>query len=139
MAPRMGTVRDAVIGFLRQAGLTTIPIAMEDIGWDSMSKRFVDEQLGFMRTVFKLYPWEWLATDDFGGHVIDSADLGSGAGGTCWIEPPWRMLLSNKALLAVLWELNPGHPNLLPARLDGPATWPAMSPNRCWAARGRAC
>ncbi len=30
------------------------------------------------------------------------------------------MLLSNKALLAVLWELYPGHPNLLPAYLDGP-------------------
>jgi len=30
------------------------------------------------------------------------------------------MLLSNKALLAVLWELYPGHPNLLPAHLDGP-------------------
>jgi glutathionylspermidine synthase len=30
------------------------------------------------------------------------------------------MLLSNKALLAVLWELYPDHPNLLPAYLDGP-------------------
>ncbi len=30
------------------------------------------------------------------------------------------MLLSNKALLAILWELYPGHPNLLPAHLDGP-------------------
>ena len=28
------------------------------------------------------------------------------------------MLLSNKALLAVLWELYPGHPNLLPAYYD---------------------
>jgi glutathionylspermidine synthase len=30
------------------------------------------------------------------------------------------MLLSNKALLAILWELHPGRPNLLPAYLDGP-------------------
>lgn len=30
------------------------------------------------------------------------------------------MLLSNKAVLAVLWELYPDHPNLLPAYLDGP-------------------
>ena len=27
---------------------------------------------------------------------------------------------SNKALLAILWELNPGHELLLPAYLDGP-------------------
>ncbi len=30
------------------------------------------------------------------------------------------MLWSNKALLTVLWELFPDHPNLLEAHLDGP-------------------
>jgi glutathionylspermidine synthase len=30
------------------------------------------------------------------------------------------MLWSNKALLAILWELFPGHPNLVPAFIDGP-------------------
>jgi len=30
------------------------------------------------------------------------------------------MMWSNKALLAILWELNPGHELLLPAYLDGP-------------------
>ena len=30
------------------------------------------------------------------------------------------MMWSNKALLAVLWEMNPGHELLLPAYLDGP-------------------
>ena len=34
------------------------------------------------------------------------------------IEPAWKMLLSNKGLLPILWELNPGHPNLLPAAFD---------------------
>jgi glutathionylspermidine synthase len=37
-----------------------------------------------------------------------------------WIEPLWKTLLSNKAILAVLWEMYPGHPNLLPAYLDQP-------------------
>ena len=36
-----------------------------------------------------------------------------------WIEPIWKMLLSNKALLAVMFELEPDHPNLLPTYLDG--------------------
>ena len=30
------------------------------------------------------------------------------------IEPAWKVLMSSKALLPVVWELNPGHPNLLP-------------------------
>ncbi|WP_043268797.1 glutathionylspermidine synthase family protein, partial [Streptomyces sp. CT34] len=103
-----------------QAGLTTEAIAMEEIGWDRLSGRFVDRRLRFIRACFKLYPWEWLATDAFGSHVLDTLDNGGTTGSTLWIEPAWKMLLSNKALLAILWELFPGHPNLLPAYLDGP-------------------
>ncbi|WP_166026738.1 glutathionylspermidine synthase family protein [Streptomyces chilikensis] len=103
-----------------QAGLTTEWISMEDIGWDRMSRRFVDKKLRFIRSCFKLYPWEWLTTDRFGPQVMRTLDLGGGTGSTLWIEPMWKMLLSNKALLAVLWELYPGHPNLLPAYVDGP-------------------
>ncbi|AGS71353.1 glutathionylspermidine synthase family protein [Streptomyces collinus] len=103
-----------------QAGLATDWISMEEIGWDTLSGRFVDNGLRFIRSVFKLYPWEWLTTDLFAGHVLDTLDNGGGTGSTLWIEPAWKMLLSNKALLAILWELYPGHPNLLPAYLDGP-------------------
>ncbi|GCD43515.1 glutathionylspermidine synthase family protein [Streptomyces paromomycinus] len=104
----------------QQAGLETVAIPVEEIGWDRLSGRFVDQRLRFIRSCFKLYPWEWLATDEFGPHVLDTLDNGGGTGTTLWIEPAWKMLLSNKALLAVLWELYPGHPNLLPAYLDGP-------------------
>ncbi|MFF5401565.1 glutathionylspermidine synthase family protein [Streptomyces misionensis] len=104
----------------QQAGLETDWLAMEEIGWDTLSGRFVDNRLRFIRSIFKLYPWEWLTTDAFGGHVLDTLDNGGGSGSTLWIEPAWKMLLSNKALLAVLWELYPGHPHLLPAHLDGP-------------------
>ncbi|GAA4783605.1 glutathionylspermidine synthase family protein [Streptomyces sanyensis] len=103
-----------------QAGLETVALSVERIGWDHISGRFVDEHLRFIRCCFKLYPWEWLVTDRFGPHVVETLDNGGGTGSTCWIEPAWKMLLSNKALLAILWELYPGHPNLLPAYLDGP-------------------
>ncbi|PZG80271.1 glutathionylspermidine synthase [Streptomyces sp. NTH33] len=103
-----------------QAGLDTDWISMEEIGWDPLSERFVDNGLRFIRSIFKLYPWEWLTTDRFADHVLDTLDNGGGTGSTLWIEPAWKMLLSNKALLAVLWELYPDHPNLLPAHLDGP-------------------
>jgi len=35
-----------------------------------------------------------------------------------WIEPVWKMLWSNKALLPILWQLYPDHPNLLPAYFE---------------------
>ncbi|MEV5501604.1 glutathionylspermidine synthase family protein [Nonomuraea fuscirosea] len=94
-----------------QAGLPTMAIAMEDIGWDSLNRRFADLGGQMIRSVFKLYPWEWMLDDDFGRHAVRHST---------WIEPLWKTLLSNKALLAILWERNPGHPNLLPAYLDGP-------------------
>ncbi|MEU8249973.1 glutathionylspermidine synthase family protein [Nonomuraea sp. NPDC048916] len=94
-----------------QAGLATAAIAMEDIGWDELNRRFVDLEGRMIRSAFKLYPWEWMLADAFGRHAVRHAT---------WIEPLWKALLSNKALLAILWELFPGHPNLLPAYLDGP-------------------
>ncbi|MFF3751107.1 glutathionylspermidine synthase family protein [Streptomyces sp. NPDC002018] len=103
-----------------QAGLATEALSVEEIGWDRLAGRFVDDRLRFIRSCFKLYPWEWLTTDRFGPYVRDTLDNGGGTGTTCWIEPAWKMLLSNKALLAILWELHPGHPHLLPAYLDGP-------------------
>ncbi len=53
-----------------------------------------DRPLG---AVFKLYPWEWMVREEFGKHLS--------AAPTVWIEPAWKMLLSNKGMLPVLWKL----------------------------------
>jgi glutathionylspermidine synthase len=98
----------------QQAGLETVALGMAEIGWDEKKHRFVDGQGRAMETIFKLYPWEALVSDRFGGYALDTMDT------VQWIEPIWKMLWSNKALLAVLWELYPGHQLLLPAYLDGP-------------------
>ena len=90
-----------------QAGLSPRFIDIAHIGWDAVGKRFVDEQNNDIAAMFKLYPWEWMVREAFGGNVL-STD-------TCFIEPAWKMLLSNKAILPVLWEMFPDHPNLLPA------------------------
>ncbi len=90
-----------------QAGVATAAVHIEDLGWDASRRRFIDLELRPVTHCFKLYPWEWLWAEEFGAHLAhDSVQ---------WIEPPWKMLLSNKGLLPVLWELFPGHPNLLPA------------------------
>ena len=94
-----------------QAGLRTTFIRMADVGWDG--GRFVDLAGEPILTCFKLYPWEWMAREAFGPHLA-SAD-------TAWIEPAWKAIVSNKAFLAVLHELHPGHPNLLRTTLDEPA------------------
>jgi glutathionylspermidine synthase len=91
-----------------QADLQPIPIAIGDIGWDG--KRFVDLDGRNIGTLFKLYPWEWLVREEFGPHLL--------GGAVRVIEPAWKMLLSNKAILPVMWEMFPGHPNLLEASFE---------------------
>jgi glutathionylspermidine synthase len=93
-----------------QAGLDPVPIAVEQIGVDGRG-RFTDLQDRVIRALFKLYPWEWMARDAFGIHTL--------ARPCQFIEPVWKMLLSNKGLCAELWRLNPGHPNLLPSYYEG--------------------
>jgi glutathionylspermidine synthase len=98
----------------QQAGLRTDALSMAEIGWEGNKQRFVDSEGRAMETIFKLYPWETLVSDRFGGYALQTM------GTVQWIEPIWKMLWSNKALLAVLWEMYPGHQLLLPAYLDGP-------------------
>jgi glutathionylspermidine synthase len=90
----------------RQAGLDTRFLHMEDIGIDGEG-RFTDLDDRLITTLFKLYPWEWIMAEDFGRYVP--------ASGARLIEPAWKAILSNKGLLALLWEMFEGHPNLLPA------------------------
>ncbi|GHF59067.1 glutathionylspermidine synthase [Amycolatopsis bartoniae] len=97
-----------------EGGLDTVGLAIEEIGWDPVLKRFVDLEEAPMNTVVKLYPWEWVVDEEFGRYAVESLPR------TLWVEPLWKMLLSNKTLLAVLWENYPGHPNLLPAFADDP-------------------
>jgi glutathionylspermidine synthase len=102
-----GTV-DYLRDTAQQAQLTPLPIDIADIGWDG--RAFVDLDNRPMRALFKLYPWEWMLREAFGENLL--------ARTLSLIEPPWKMLLSNKAILPVLWELFPGHPNLLPASFE---------------------
>lgn len=96
-------LRDTAI----QAGLKTQYIEIDAIGWNARQQAFVDERERPMATIFKLYPWEWMVREKFGRYLLQNSAR--------WLEAPWKMLLSNKALLVVLWELFPNHPLLLPA------------------------
>ncbi len=93
-----------------QAGVVTRHVAVEEIGWDAASGTFVDTDDVGISVLTKLYPWEWLIADPFGAQLHDARIR--------VIEPAWKLLLSNKGILPILWELFPNHPNLLPAYFE---------------------
>ncbi len=107
-----GTVR-----YLRdcaeQAGIDTYEIAIEQIGL-SREGYFTDSDDRVIRTLFKLYPLEWMFTEQYGPNLAGSQ--------VQLIEPAWKAVLSNKGVLPLLWERHEGHPNLLPAFFDDAPT-----------------
>jgi glutathionylspermidine synthase len=99
-------LRDVAI----QAGFDTAHINVEDIGWDPARRVFTDLDEQPIQNCFKLYPWEWMQREEFGPHLLEN---------TCrWWEPPWKAVLSNKAILPILWELFPDSPHLLESRFE---------------------
>ena len=67
-----------------------------------------------MNAIFKLYPWDWLLSEDFGKNILRTDSM--------WIEPTWKLIPSSKGILPILWQLFPNHPNLLPASFENTYT-----------------
>ena len=95
-----------------QAGLQTVQLNIEDVGYNAKLDEFGDLADSEIRTCFKLYPWEWMENEKFGSHLLSTYKR------TQWIEPAWKQVLSNKAILPILWQLFPQHPNLLRTTLS---------------------
>lgn len=103
-------MRDCAI----QGGIDTRFIFTDEIGWDSARNVFADMEGTAIKNIFKLYPWEMMMTEEFGRNIsIDKNNA-------LWIEPAWKMLLSSKAILPILWSLFPKHPLLLESSTDKP-------------------
>lgn len=88
----------------KEAGYKTTLINCEDIG---VQKNFfgtqsylVDLDNKDIKVLYKLYPWEQMLDDT--NPVLRDAILKNKK--TQFIEPVWKMTMSNKALLGLMWE-----------------------------------
>lgn len=97
---------EAMAWAAREAGMGAHYTDLEQIAL-STDGQFLDNESRVMGILFKLYPWEDLLRDEFASRIAPS--------GCRLIEPAWKALLSNKAILPMLWQMFEGHPNLLPA------------------------
>jgi len=99
-----------------QAGLATTTLDMGDIGLGPDG--FYDRSERRIERMFKLYPWEWMFADAFGKTPALRA--------TRFVEPPWKLIVTCKGALALMWERAKGHPNLLACGFEGEAGCPDM-------------
>ncbi len=118
-AEDQGTV-EYLAAAARDAGLDPVLLTLDQIGWregdgpEGGRGRFVDLAERRIERLFKLAPWEWMLSDDFGDRLAGEVL----AGRVRLIEPAWKMLASNKRLLVTLRELNPDSDLLLDATTD---------------------
>ena len=103
-----------------QAGLAVHLMPIEAIGLTD-DGQFVDGEDRPIEALFKLYPWEHMFQDEFAA-FLPRANV-------TLIEPAWKSILSNKGLMPLLWEMAPGHPNLLPAFFQNDADMEALGPD----------
>jgi len=96
-----------------QAGIHTEIIDIEDIGL-AVGGGFTDLENRIIPALFKLYPLEHMFREQFGPYLPDS--------GLQLFEPPWKAILSNKAVLPLLWQRHPNHPNLLESHFENAAS-----------------
>ncbi|HEY0333370.1 MAG TPA: glutathionylspermidine synthase family protein, partial [Stenotrophomonas sp.] len=110
-AVRESVEDQATVRYLRdcahQVGIETAEVAIEDIGL-SADGWFTDADDQVIKTLFKLYPLEFMMAERFGPALRERR--------VQLIEPAWKAVLSNKGILPLLWERHRDHPNLLPAR-----------------------
>ncbi len=108
----------------KEAGLNDYFCYIEDIGL-AVGGELTDLQDQVISHCFKLYPWEFMQREEFGPHALKA--------NTAWIEPIWKTILSNKAVLPMLWKEFEGHPNLLPAFFESDmANMNALSGVKKW-------
>ena len=88
-----------------EAGLTTVVVDLDDL--ESREGGLFTSEGERVSALYKTHPWEW---------AVEEPDMAAMFDGRLHVvEPAWKAVLSNKAILAALWQMYPGHPNLLEA------------------------
>ena len=98
---------DYVRDTAHQAGLATRRIELAHLRLDPARGELLDREGRPITSVFKLCPWQRLAVHPLGAALANVSAV--------WLEPAWKLVLANRGILPILWQLFPDHPNLLAA------------------------
>lgn len=94
----------------QEAGLDTSLIDMRDIVRNNDS--FYLSNGDVINCMFKLYPWEVMLEEEF-GRLIPETEM-------IWIEPIWKMIMSSKMSLVILYEMYGSESGLIPPAFESP-------------------
>ncbi len=99
-----------------QAGIQTTALLMQEIGWNARPGRasWIWKTIPCARFSSCIRGSGCWKTRPFGVNALATYGAGPAGRGPAtpvqWMEPIWKMVLSNKGILAILWEMFPGAP-----------------------------
>ena len=96
-----------ILSTATDAGLNAVLMDVSDITLEE-DGMFYDDNQEHIDVLFKLYPYEWMFSEEFGPALPNCA--------TIFIEPLWKAIMSNKQMLVILAEMFPDSPYILDAR-----------------------
>ena len=115
-------------GFVRQSWKTNQPSLYSrlDLAWDGVGEpKLLENNADTPTSLYEaaFFQWIWLEDQLNAGKLPAGSDQFNSLqfstkledAGVRWLEPAWKSIISNKALLPMLWEMFPNHPNLLAA------------------------
>lgn len=104
------TTTSYILSTCQEAGLNTSLVDMREIVRDNESFYLPTGEV--INCLFKLYPWEDLFNEEFGKYIPTTEMI--------WIEPSWKMLMSNKESLVLLYEMYGGDYDFILPTYDHP-------------------
>jgi glutathionylspermidine synthase len=103
-----------------QAGQPTAFVYIQDVRYDS-ERRMIDQKRRLIKRLFKLYPWEDFIDDDL--EFLENSGRSSivpivEQEQIQFFEPIWKVVLANKGILPILYEMNPDCRFILPSYFE---------------------
>lgn len=98
------TTTSYILSTAQEAGLDTSLVDMRKIVRNNESFYLPTGEV--INCMFKLYPWEDMMEEEFGWYLPNTEMI--------WIEPSWKLLMSDKESLVLLHEMYPECDFLLP-------------------------
>jgi glutathionylspermidine synthase len=94
-----------------QAGVRTEYIHVEDICVNEDGD-FCSNSGELIKSIFKLYPYEWMFHEEFSDNLAESLKKGN-----TWMEPVYKAVWSNKMFMYYLHKMFPNSPYVLKCQL----------------------
>lgn len=99
-------------GLAETAGWATRNTRIKDLHWDIKQSAWKDTENNYITALFKQYPWEMLLRQNISKDLFENNNL------EMILEPSWKTILSNRAILPAMYELYPKSEILSPAFLN---------------------